>query len=100
LCFVERHTHPVPRPAADPLHAAFWAFVSAIACAGVAVLPNVSAKILCLGLIQIAGSAFLPSYVAIPTILLNGPSVAIGIALVNSIGNLELRRVSARAASR
>ena len=71
-----------------PLHAAFWAFMSAIACAGVAFLPNAYAKLLCLGLIQIAGSAFLPSYVAIPTILLNGPSVAVGIALVNSIGNV------------
>ena len=71
-----------------PLHAAFWALVGAAACAGVALLPNVWAKIACLGVVQIAGSAFLPSYVAIPTILLNGPSVAIGVALVNSIGNV------------
>ena len=71
-----------------PLHAAFWALVSGAACAGAALLPNVTAKIACLGVVQIAGSAFLPSYIAIPTILLNGPSVAIGVALVNSIGNV------------
>ena len=76
------------RTAKRPLHAAFWALVSGVACAGVALLPNGYAKLLCLGLIQVAGSAFLPSYVAIPTILLNGPSVAIGVALVNSIGNV------------
>lgn len=71
-----------------PLHAAFWSLVCAGACVGAAWLPGGYAKIACLGIVQIAGSAFLPSYVAIPTILLNGPSVAIGVALVNSIGNV------------
>ena len=71
-----------------PLHAAFWSVVAAGACIGAACLPSPYAKLACLGLVQIAGSAFLPSYVAIPTILLNGPSVAIGVALVNSIGNV------------
>lgn len=71
-----------------PLHAAFWAVVVAIACLGAATLPNPYVRLGCLALIQIGGSAFLPSFVAIPTILLGGPSVAIGVALVNSIGNL------------
>lgn len=71
-----------------PLHAAGWAVVVAIACIGVATVPNPYGRLAFLALIQIAGSAFLPSFVAIPTILLSGASVAIGVALVNSIGNL------------
>jgi len=71
-----------------PLHAALWAAVVAVACAGAALVPNPFVRLACLALIQVGGSAFLPSFVAIPTILLNGPSVAIGVALVNSIGNL------------
>lgn len=71
-----------------PLHAAFWAGVVALACLGAAVFPNPYIRVACMALIQIGGSAFLPSFVAIPTILLAGPSVAIGVALVNSIGNL------------
>ena len=71
-----------------PLHAACWAGVVAVACAGAALLPNPFIRLACLALIQVGGSAFLPSFVAIPTILLSGPSVAIGVALVNSIGNL------------
>jgi MFS family permease len=71
-----------------PLHAAFWASVIALACAGAAVIPSPLGRLACLALVQLGGSAFLPSFVSIPTILLNGPSVAIGVALVNSIGNL------------
>jgi sugar phosphate permease len=71
-----------------PLHAAFWAAVVTVACAGAALLPNPLARLTCLALVQLAGSAFLPSFVAIPTVLLTGPSVAIGVALVNSIGNV------------
>jgi MFS transporter, ACS family, tartrate transporter len=71
-----------------PLHAAFWAGVVALACLGAALIPNPVVRVACLAFIQIGGSAFLPSFVAIPTMLLAGPSVAIGVALVNSIGNL------------
>jgi len=71
-----------------PLHAAVWAGVVAIACAGAATFHHPLAKLGCIALVQLAGSAFLPSFVAIPTILLSGPSVAIGVALVNSIGNV------------
>ena len=71
-----------------PVHAAWWAGAVAAACLGLALIPNPYARLAFLALIQIGGSAFLPSFVAIPTILLSGPSVAIGVALVNSIGNL------------
>ena len=71
-----------------PLHAARWACVVAAACLGLATISSPYVKLACLALIQVGGSAFLPSFVAIPTILLSGPSVAIGVALVNSIGNL------------
>jgi ACS family tartrate transporter-like MFS transporter len=71
-----------------PLHAALWAGVVALACLGAALLPNPVVRVACMALIQIGGSAFLPSFVAIPTMLLAGPSAAIGVALVNSIGNL------------
>lgn len=71
-----------------PFHAGIWAGVVAAACLGVALLPHPYARLACFALIQVGGSAFLPSYVAIPTILLSGPSVAVGVALVNSIGNL------------
>lgn len=70
------------------LHAAGCATVVALGCIGAAVLDNPTAKIVSLIVMQIAVIAFLAPFWTIPTILLSGSSAAVGIALVNAIGNV------------
>lgn len=68
--------------------AALWATLLAVACAGAGLVDDPLARVLFLAVMQIAGMAFLAPFVTLPTLLLAGPAVAIGIALVNSIGNI------------
>ncbi|MBC7898205.1 MAG: MFS transporter [Cytophagaceae bacterium] len=70
------------------LHAAACAMVVSIACLGAALLPDPTAKMGCLVVMQVAVIAFLAPFWTLPTILLSGSSAAVGIALVNSIGNV------------
>jgi MFS family permease len=70
------------------LHAAACAFVVALACAGAALFADPVVKILSLVVMQVAVIAFLAPFWTIPTILLSGSSAAVGIALVNAIGNV------------
>lgn len=70
------------------LHAAACAMVVALACLGAALFSDPVAKIACLVLMQVAVIAFLAPFWTLPTILLSGSSAAVGIALVNSIGNI------------
>lgn len=70
------------------LHAAACAMVVAVACLGAALFPAPVARIACLVVMQVAVIAFLAPFWTLPTILLSGSSAAVGIALVNSIGNV------------
>jgi ACS family tartrate transporter-like MFS transporter len=70
------------------LHAAACATVVAAGCLGAALLADPVAKIVSLIVMQIAVIAFLAPFWTIPTILLSGSSAAVGIALVNAIGNV------------
>ncbi|MGH7693646.1 MAG: MFS transporter [Gemmatimonadaceae bacterium] len=70
------------------LHAAACAFVVAMACFAAGLLADPVAKIVSLVVMQVAVIAFLAPFWTIPTILLSGSSAAVGIALVNAIGNV------------
>jgi ACS family tartrate transporter-like MFS transporter len=70
------------------LHAAGCATVVALGCMGAAVFDDPTVKIVSLIVMQIAVIAFLAPFWTIPTILLSGSSAAVGIALVNAIGNV------------
>jgi len=70
------------------LHAAACATVVAAGCLGAALMAGPVAKIVSLIVMQIAVIAFLAPFWTIPTILLSGSSAAVGIALVNAIGNV------------
>ena len=70
------------------LHAAACALVVALGCAGAALLTDPIARFASLALAQIAVIAFLAPFWVLPTILLSGSSAAVGIALVNAIGNI------------
>jgi MFS transporter, ACS family, tartrate transporter len=69
-------------------HAAGCALVVALGCAGAAALTNPVARFASLALAQIAVISFLAPFWVLPTILLSGSSAAVGIALVNAIGNV------------
>jgi ACS family tartrate transporter-like MFS transporter len=69
-------------------HAAACALVVALGCAGAALLTGPVARFASLALAQIAVIAFLAPFWVLPTILLSGSSAAVGIALVNAIGNI------------
>ncbi|MGQ0648634.1 MAG: MFS transporter [Gemmatimonadaceae bacterium] len=70
------------------LHSAACATVVAAGCVGAAFLSDPMARIASLVVMQIAVISFLGPFWTIPTILLSGSSAAVGIALVNAIGNV------------
>ena len=69
-------------------HAAACATVVSIGCAGAAMLTNPVARMASLAVAQIAVISFLAPFWVLPTLLLSGTSAAVGIALVNAIGNI------------
>ena len=70
------------------IHAAACALIVALANVGAAMLPTPVGKIVAITVMQLAVFAFLAPFWAIPTMLLSGGSAAVGIALVNAIGNV------------
>ncbi|HTI64639.1 MAG TPA: MFS transporter [Gemmatimonadaceae bacterium] len=70
------------------LHAAACAVVVAIACTGAATFSSPVARMTSLAVAEIAVISFLAPFWTLPTILLSGSSAAVGIALVNAIGNV------------
>jgi len=69
-------------------HAAACALVVSLGCAGAAMFSSPIAKMVSLSLANIAVISFLAPFWVLPTILLSGTSAAVGIALVNAIGNV------------
>lgn len=70
------------------VHAAVCALAVAAGCAGAALLDGPVARMASLAFAEIAVIAFLAPFWTLPTILLSGSSAAVGIALVNAIGNV------------
>ncbi len=70
------------------LHAAACAVVVAAGCAGAAMLPTPAMQMASLVVAEVAVISFLAPFWCLPTMLLSGSSAAVGIALVNAIGNI------------
>jgi ACS family tartrate transporter-like MFS transporter len=70
------------------LHAAACAGVVALGAVGAATFADPVLRIASVALMQIAVSSFLAPFWCLPTMLLSGSSAAVGIALVNAIGNV------------
>jgi MFS transporter, ACS family, tartrate transporter len=70
------------------LHSAVLAAVVGAAAVAAAIVPGPVEKIVCIIIMQVAVIGFLAPFWAIPTILLSGTSAAVGLALVNAIGNV------------
>lgn len=70
------------------LHSAACAAVVAIAAVGAGLFASPVARIASLVVMQVAVIAFLAPFWTLPTIILSGSSAAVGIALVNAIGNV------------
>lgn len=69
-------------------HAAFFAALVAVGCAIAAISDNPYTRIAGLVLMQVSVISFLAPFWCIPSLLLSGSSAAVGIALVNAIGNV------------
>ena len=69
-------------------YAAGLAFAVAVGAVSAALIPSPVGKIIAISCMQIAVIAFLGPFWALPTMLLSGGSAAVGIALVNAIGNV------------
>jgi ACS family tartrate transporter-like MFS transporter len=69
-------------------YAAALAFVVGLAAVSAAFIPGAVGKVVAISIMQIAVIAFLGPFWALPTMLLSGGSAAVGIALVNAIGNV------------
>ncbi len=69
-------------------HAALCGLVISIGCVGAALAPTPVLKVCSIALIPMGISSFLSPYFCIPGLMFRGSSLAVAIALVNSIGNL------------
>jgi MFS transporter, ACS family, tartrate transporter len=69
-------------------YAAGLAFAVGLGAVSAAFIPSPVGKIIAISFMQIAVIAFLGPFWALPTMLLSGGSAAVGIALVNAIGNV------------
>jgi ACS family tartrate transporter-like MFS transporter len=70
------------------LHAAACATVVALGCAGAGLLGTPALRIASLALAEVAVISFLAPFWCLPSMLLSGSAAAVGIALVNAIGNV------------
>ena len=70
------------------LHAAACATVVGLGCAGAGLLGSPLLRIASLAVAEIAVISFLAPFWCLPTMLLSGSAAAVGIALVNAIGNV------------
>ena len=71
-----------------PGHAAACAACVAVGGICAAMAPNAVLRFAGLAMMQVSVIGFLAPFVAIPTMLLSGGAVAVGIALVNAVGSV------------
>ena len=69
-------------------HAAGCAFTIAVGYVGAALLPSPIARVVAFSLVLIGVNSFLAPFWCMPSMLLTGSAAAVGIALVNALGNL------------
>jgi ACS family tartrate transporter-like MFS transporter len=68
-------------------HSAVSGTLIAIGFAGAALLPQPGLRIVFLGLVLVGANAMLPPFWCLPSMLLSGSAAAVGIALINALGN-------------
>lgn len=68
-------------------HAAFGGILIAVGFTGAALLPHPVLRILALALVLVGSNSVLPSFWCLPSMVLSGSAAAVGIALINSLGN-------------
>jgi sugar phosphate permease len=71
------------------VHASVGIAILALGCVGAAVLPHPVARVVGLALISAGYLSFVSPFWCLPSATLRGPAAAVGIAFVNSIGNLS-----------
>ena len=68
-------------------HSAVSGALISIGFAGAALLPQPVLRIAFLGLVLVGANAMLPPFWCLPSMLLSGSAAAVGIALINALGN-------------
>ena len=68
-------------------HAAVCGVVIAVGFTGAALLPQPMLRIVSLALVLVGANSMLPPFWCLPSMLLSGSAAAVGIALINALGN-------------
>jgi len=68
-------------------HAAISGLLIAIGFTGAALMPQPILRIVFLGLVLVGANAMLPPFWCLPSMVLSGSAAAVGIALINALGN-------------
>ncbi|HLE55491.1 MAG TPA: MFS transporter [Rhodothermia bacterium] len=68
-------------------HAAVSGFLIAAGFTGAALFPQPVLRILALGMVLVGANSLLPPFWCLPSMVLSGSAAAVGIALINAIGN-------------
>lgn len=88
MAYMLWHGHSSDKQHERFLHTAFGGVLIAVGFAGAALIPNPVVRMIFFGLVLVGTNAFLAPFWCIPTMVLSGSSAAVGIALINSLGNV------------
>lgn len=88
MCFMLLHARSSDRRGERFLHSALGGVLIAIGFTGAALIPNPILRVIFFGVVLIGCNAMLPPFWCIAPMILSGSAAAVGIALINSLGNV------------
>lgn len=88
MTFMLWHAHSSDKRHERFLHAAFGGVLIAAGFAGAALIANPILRVIFFGMVIVGSNALLAPFWCLPAMVLSGSSAAVGIALINSVGNL------------
>ncbi len=88
MTFMLLHAHSSDKRHERFLHAALGGVLIAIGFGGAALISNPVLRVMFFGLVIVGSNSLLAPFWCLPSMVLSGSSAAVGIALINSLGNV------------
>jgi len=88
MTFMLLHAHSSDKRHERFLHAALGGLLIAIGFGGAALISNPVLRVMFFGLVIVGSNSLLAPFWCLPSMVLSGSSAAVGIALINSLGNV------------
>ena len=88
MTFMLMHAYSSDKRHERFLHAAFSGALIGVGFAGAALIPNPIVRVMFFGIVILGSNSLLAPFWCLPSMVLSGSSAAVGIALINSLGNV------------